>query len=123
MIACVKLAIIISLKFWTTLGMKIAHANGSILTVKLNFGPSLNEGQVNHSRLESMVQEMSEFLIGAKPSNIQIQKTGAMTPCHPGGPMPASDLERWARKAACHGSNLIIRTLGYSYNAYVLIFD
>ncbi len=29
----------------------------------------------------------------------------------------------WARKAACHGSNLIIRTLGYSYNAYVLIFD
>jgi hypothetical protein len=95
MIACVKLAIIISLKFWTTLGMKIAHANGSILTVKLNFGPSLNEGQVNHSRLESMVQEMSEFLIGAKPSNIQIQKTGAMTPCHPGGPMPASDLERW----------------------------
>jgi hypothetical protein len=37
---------------------------------------------------------MSEFLIGAKPSNIQIQKTGAMTPCHPGGPMPASDLER-----------------------------
>ena len=74
--------------------MKIAHANGSILTVKLNFGPSLTEGQLNHSRLESMVQEMSEFSIGAKPSNIQIQKTGAMTPCHPSGPMPASDLER-----------------------------
>jgi len=32
-------------------------------------------------------------------------------------------IQRWARKAACHGSNLIIRTLGYSYNAYVLIFD
>jgi hypothetical protein len=95
MIACVKLAIIISLKFWTVLGMKIAHANGSILTVKLNFDPSFNEGQLDHSRLESMVQPMSEFLIGAKPSNIQIQKTGAITPCHPGGPMPASDLERW----------------------------
>jgi hypothetical protein len=86
--------------------MKIAHANGSILTVKLNFGPSLSEGQVNHSRLESMVQEMSEFLIGAKPSNIQIQKTGAMTPCHPGGPMPASDLERWIDiNKGCVGSH------------------
>ena len=79
--------------------MKIAHANGSILTVKLNFDPSFNEGQLNHSRLESMVQQMSEFLIGAKPSNIQIQKTGAITPCHPGGPMPASDLERWTEPA------------------------
>lgn len=75
--------------------MKIAHANGSTSAVKLSFGPSLGEGQHNHSRLESMVQEMSEFLIGAKPSNIQIQKTGTMTPCHPGGPMPVSDLERW----------------------------
>jgi hypothetical protein len=94
MIACVKLAIIISWKFWTALGMKIAHANGSILTVKLNFDPSLNEGQINYSRLESMVQVMGEFLIAAKPSNIQIQKTGTMTPCHPNGLMPASDLER-----------------------------
>ena len=72
--------------------MKIAHAKGSTLTVKLNFGPSLSEGQHNYSRLESMVQEMSEILIGAKPSNIQIQKTGAMAPCHPGGPMPAANL-------------------------------
>lgn len=77
--------------------MKIAHAKGSTLTVKLNFGPSLSEGQHKYSRLESMVQEMSEILIGAKPSNIQIQKTGAMTPCHPGGPMLASDLERLDR--------------------------
>jgi hypothetical protein len=43
-----------------------------------------------------MVQVMGEFLIAAKPSNIQIQKTGAMTPCHLNGPMPASDLERSA---------------------------
>lgn len=89
--------------------MKIAHANGSILTVKLNFGPSLSEGQVNHSRLESMVQEMSEFLIGAKPSNIQIKKTGAMSPFHPGGPMPASDLERMAYAV----NKLIIKMPGF----------
>jgi hypothetical protein len=38
-------------------------------------------------------------------------------------PLRAGDDERWARKAACHGLNLSIRTLGYSYNAYVLIFD